>query len=69
MRWTALLLALLCAAAFGSAAKPRPSKAAPKTVTLPVTTTSPVARKQFEHAMVNLEALRRAKHSTTCARQ
>jgi Tfp pilus assembly protein PilF len=60
VRWTALFLALLCAAAFGSDAKPRPSKAAPKTVTLPVTTISPVARKQFEHAMVNLEALRRA---------
>jgi tetratricopeptide (TPR) repeat protein len=64
VRWTALLMVLLCAAAFGSDAKPRHgqpvAKTVPKTATLPVTTTSPAARKQFEHAMVDLEALRRA---------
>lgn len=64
MRWTALLLVLLCAAAFGSDAKPRRAKAVSKSVqksaTLPVTTSSPAARKEFEHAMVDLEMLRRA---------
>jgi tetratricopeptide (TPR) repeat protein len=64
LRWTALLLVLLCAAAFGSDAKPRRAKPASKpvskTATLPVTTNSPAARKEFEHALVDLEALRRA---------
>jgi tetratricopeptide (TPR) repeat protein len=60
LRWTAFLL-MVCATAFATDAKPHPPKlAAAKTVTLPVTTSSPVARKEFEHAMVDLEALRRA---------
>ena len=60
MRWTALLLVLLCAAAFASDAKPHRAKPVLKSVTLPVTTSSPSARAQFEHAMVQLELLRRA---------
>ena len=59
MRWTAFLV-LLCAPAFGSDANPRHVKPAQKSVTLPVTTTSPAARKEFEHAMGDLEKLRRA---------
>jgi tetratricopeptide (TPR) repeat protein len=64
LRWTACLLVLLCAAAFGSDvhtrhAKPA-SKSATKAVVLPVTTASPAARQEFEHAMADLEALRRA---------
>jgi tetratricopeptide (TPR) repeat protein len=59
LRWTALLL-MFCAAAFATNAKPHRPKLASNSATLPVTTTSPAARKQFEHAMVDLEALRRA---------
>jgi tetratricopeptide (TPR) repeat protein len=59
VRWTVLLLVLLCAGVFGSDAKPRRAKAIHKTVTLPVTTTSATARKEFERAMVDLELLRR----------
>jgi tetratricopeptide (TPR) repeat protein len=59
LRWTAFLV-LLCAAAFGSDANPRHVKPAQKSVTLPVTTTSAAARKKFEHAMGDLEKLRRA---------
>jgi tetratricopeptide (TPR) repeat protein len=59
VRWTAFLLVSLCAVAFGSDAKPRRANAAQKSVTLPVTTSSPAARKEFEHAMVDLELLRR----------
>jgi tetratricopeptide (TPR) repeat protein len=62
VRSTAWLLVLL--AVFPSDAKPRPVKpdagSVPKSATLPVTTSSPLARKEFEHAMVDLEALRRA---------
>jgi len=64
LRWTACVLVLLCAVAFGSDAKPRHaktiSKSASKTAVLPVTTSSPAARQEFEHAMVDLEALRRS---------
>ena len=68
MRWTTCWLVVLCAAAFGSDAaahhtKVGPksgSKSAPKSIALPVTTSSPTARQEFEHAMVDLEALRRA---------
>jgi tetratricopeptide (TPR) repeat protein len=64
LRWTACVLVFLCAVAFGSDAKPRHaktiSKSASKTAVLPVTTSSPAARQEFEHAMVDLEALRRS---------
>jgi tetratricopeptide (TPR) repeat protein len=60
LRWTALPLVLLCAAAFGSGVKTRRVKSVPKTVCLPVTTASPVARQEFERALVDLEALRLA---------
>jgi tetratricopeptide (TPR) repeat protein len=56
MRWTALLLTF-CAAAF--ATNPKPHHPA-KSSTLPVTTSSPAARKEFEHAMGDLEMMRRA---------
>jgi tetratricopeptide (TPR) repeat protein len=59
LRWTAFLV-LLCAAAFGSDANPRHVEPAQNSVTLPVTTTSPAARKEFERAMGDLEKLRRA---------
>ena len=59
MRWIALFLAL-CTAAFASDAKPRRVKPVQKNVTLPVTTSSPAARSEFEHAMVQLELLRRS---------
>jgi tetratricopeptide (TPR) repeat protein len=59
LRWTALLL-MFCAAAFATNAKPHRPKPASKSTTLPVTTTSPAARTEFEHAMVDLESLRRA---------
>ena len=59
MRWT-VLLALLCTVAFGSDTAPRRGKPAPNGVTLPVTTASPAARKEFGHAMRDLEELRRA---------
>jgi tetratricopeptide (TPR) repeat protein len=59
LRWTAILL-LFCAAAFASDAKRNHAKPSPHSSTLPVTTSSPAARKEFEHAMVDLEALRRA---------
>jgi len=59
LRWTAFLL-VFCAAAFASDVKPHRSKSSPNTGTLPVTTSSPAARKEFEHAMVDLEALRRS---------
>ncbi|MGC2195969.1 MAG: tetratricopeptide repeat protein [Terriglobales bacterium] len=59
MRWTALLL-MFCAMAFATNARPHHPKLAAKSTTLPVTTASPAARKEFEHAMVDLEALRRA---------
>jgi tetratricopeptide (TPR) repeat protein len=39
-------------------AKPHHSKSAPKTVTLPVTSVSPSARREFERAMVDLESRR-----------
>ena len=69
MRWTACWLVVLCAAAFGLDAQPHHAKTSSKAVakktvaksaTLPVTTASPAARQEFEHAMVDLEALRRA---------
>lgn len=59
MRWTAFLL-VFCAAAFASDAKPHRAKLSPTSTTLPVTTASPASRKEFERAMVDLEALRRA---------
>lgn len=59
MRWTALVL-MFCAAAFATNPKPYHPRPAAKTSTLPVTTSSPAARKEFEHAMKDLEALRRA---------
>ncbi len=59
MRWTACLL-VFCAAAFASDANPHRTKLTATGVTLPVTTTSPASRKEFERAMVDLEALRRA---------
>jgi tetratricopeptide (TPR) repeat protein len=59
LRWTAFLL-IFCATAFATNQKPHRAKPVPKSSTLPVTTTSPAARKEFEHAMVDLEALRRA---------
>jgi tetratricopeptide (TPR) repeat protein len=58
LRWTAFLL-LLCAAAFASDAKPHHAKLLPNNGTLPVTTSSVAAHKEFEHAMVDLEAIRR----------
>src|SRR6201997_3272457 len=68
MRWTTCWLVVLCAAAFAPDAPPHHAKAgsksgskpAPKTAVLPVTTSSPAARQEFEHAMVDLEALRRS---------
>jgi tetratricopeptide (TPR) repeat protein len=64
MRWTTGWLVVLCVAAFGSDAKPHHARTgstnAPKSIALPVTTSSPAARQEFEHAMVDLEALRRA---------
>src|ERR1700756_4744366 len=68
MRWTTCWLVVLCAVAFGLDAQPHHAKAgsksgskpAPKSVALPVTPSSPTARLEFEHAMVDLEALRRA---------
>lgn len=59
MRWTTFLL-VFCAAAFAGDAKPHRAKLSPNTGTLPVTTSSAAARKEFEHAMVDLEALRRS---------
>ena len=59
MRWTALLL-MFCAAVFATNPKPHHPKPAAKMSTLTVTTSSPAARKEFEHAMTDLEALRRA---------
>ena len=60
LRWTALLL-MFCAPAFATSdGKPHRAKATATTVTLPVTTSSAAARQQFERAMVDLEALRRA---------
>lgn len=59
MRWTVLPL-MFCAVAFATNAKPHSPQHAAKSTTLPVTTASPAARKEFEHAMVDLEALRRA---------
>jgi tetratricopeptide (TPR) repeat protein len=53
-------LLVFCAAAFASDAKPHRAKPVVSSTTLPVTTSSPAARKQFERAMVDLEALRRA---------
>lgn len=64
MRWTTCWLVVLCAAAFGQNAKLHHAKAgfksAPKSIALPVTTASPAARQEFERAMMDLEALRRA---------
>jgi tetratricopeptide (TPR) repeat protein len=60
VRWTALLLVLLCAAAFASDAKPHRAKTVQKSIAVPVTTSSTSARAQFELAMVQLELLRRA---------
>src|ERR1700758_5710923 len=51
---------MFCAAALPTTPKPHHSKPAVKASTLPVTTNSPTARKEFEHAMADLEALRRA---------
>jgi tetratricopeptide (TPR) repeat protein len=59
LRWTVCLL-VFCAAAFASDAKPHRTKLTATGVTLPVTTSSPASRKEFERAMVDLEALRRA---------
>jgi tetratricopeptide (TPR) repeat protein len=59
LRWTAFLL-MFCAVAFARNAQPQHAKPAAKSSTLPITTKSPAARKEFEHAMVDLEALRRA---------
>jgi tetratricopeptide (TPR) repeat protein len=59
LRWTAILL-VFCAAAFASDAKLHRQKPSANSATLPVTTSSPAARKEFERAMVDLEALRRA---------
>lgn len=64
VRWITLVLVFICASAFGVDGKPRNSKPltkpAAKTATLPVTTASPAARKEFERAMLDLESLRRA---------
>lgn len=59
MRWTAILL-VFCATAFASDAKPHRAKPSPNSTTLPVTTPSAAARTEFQHAMVDLEALRRS---------
>ena len=59
MRWTAFLL-MFCAVAFATNAQSHHAKPAAKNSTLLVTTKSPAARKEFEHAMVDLESLRRA---------
>ena len=59
MPWNTLLPVVLCAASLGLDARPQPSKSAPKTVTLPVTSVSPSARREFERAMADLESLRR----------
>ena len=58
MRWIPLTL-ILCAA-LATAADSHHSKPVGKTTTLPVTTASPAARHEFERAMVDLEAMRRA---------
>lgn len=60
MRWTALLLVLLSTAALGSTGKRQVAKPASSTITLPVTTEVPSARRKFESAMVALEQLRRS---------
>src|SRR5579871_4399096 len=68
MRWTTCWLVVFCAAAFGLDAQPHHAKTgsnsgsrtAWKSVALPVTTQSSAARQTFEHAMVDLEALRRS---------
>jgi len=59
LRWTAFLF-LVYATAFASDAKPHRAKLSSSSTNLPVTTSSPAARKEFEHAMVDLEALRRS---------
>jgi tetratricopeptide (TPR) repeat protein len=59
LRWTALLL-MFCAAAFATNPKPHHPKPAAKTSTLPVTTNSTSARKEFEHAMSDFEEMRLA---------
>jgi tetratricopeptide (TPR) repeat protein len=59
LRWTAFLL-VFCASAFASDGKPHRTKLSPTGTTLPVTTSSSASRKEFERAMVDLEALRRA---------
>ena len=48
---------MFCAAAFASDAKPHHAKPSANSGTLPVTTSSTAARKEFERAMVDLEAL------------
>jgi tetratricopeptide (TPR) repeat protein len=57
LRWIAL--SLIFAAAFATAADSHRAKPVAKTATLPVTTASASARREFERAMVDLEALRR----------
>jgi len=58
VRWIAL--SLVFCAALATAVEPNRSKPVAKTTTLPVTTASPAAKHEFERAMVDLEAMRRA---------
>lgn len=60
MRWTALVLVPVCAAALAQTAHPRAPKKVHGPVTLPLTTTSEGARLRFESAMEALEQLRRS---------
>jgi tetratricopeptide (TPR) repeat protein len=58
LRW--ITLSLILCAALAPAAESHRSKPVAKTATLPVSTVSPAARREFERAMVDLEAVRRA---------
>jgi len=60
VRWTALLLVPVCAAALAQTAHPRAPKKVHGPQTLPLTTTSEGARLRFEAAMEALENLRRS---------
>ena len=60
MRWTALLLVPVCAAALAQTAHPRAPKKVHGPQMLPLTTTSEGARLRYESAMEALENLRRS---------